>query len=91
MIRCVTCERKCQRNLCSSEMLSVADGYHPFLMLQIYINNARMNVWKGLCMGKMCLLIYQLRKEPTCMLYQCLAASMAKKQTLTFACWHHTI
>ena len=28
----------------------------------------RMNVWKGVCVGKMCLLIQQLRKEP--MLYQ---------------------
>ena len=35
----------------------------------------RMNVWKGLCMGKMCSLIYQLRKEP--MLYQCLATSLS--------------
>ena len=32
-----------------------------------------MNVWKGLCMGILCSLIYQLRQEP--MLYQCLVVS----------------
>ena len=65
---------KSRRNLCSGEKLFVADGYHLFLYCKAISYESRytllkhgMNVWKVLCMEKMCSLIYQLRKEP--MLY----------------------
>ena len=51
------------------EKLFVADGYHLFHVAMLSYESGStilqgMNVWKGLCMGKMCSLIYQLSKEP---------------------------